>query len=65
MSDHQQRTPSSGSRKSASSDIIGVNSEIGRKLRQFYDEIASEEVPDRFAQLLDKLDKAETSRNGE
>lgn len=65
MSDHQQRTPPPGSRKQASQEIIGANSEIGRKLRQFYDEIASESVPDRFAQLLDQLDKAETSRNGE
>jgi hypothetical protein len=64
MSDSQQPLPSSSPRKAASRDIIGANSEIGRKLRQFYDEIESEDVPDRFAQLLDRLDKAETSRDG-
>ncbi len=64
MSDKQRPSQSPGSQNQASRDIIGANSEIGRKLRQFYDEIASEDVPDRFAQLLDRLDKSETSRDG-
>ncbi len=63
MSDKQQPSRPSNPQNAASRDIIGANSEIGRKLRQFYDEIASEEVPDRFAQLLDQLDKAETARD--
>ena len=44
-----------------SADLLGSNSEIGRKLRQYYDGLVSEEVPDRFAQLLQQLDKAETA----
>ncbi|KJV10717.1 hypothetical protein VZ95_03085 [Elstera litoralis] len=32
---------------------------IGRKLREYYAEIAAEPVPDRFKALLDQLEKAE------
>lgn len=38
---------------------LGANSEIGRKLKQYYDELVSDEVPDRFAQLLSRLEEAE------
>ncbi|SMH57070.1 NepR family anti-sigma factor [Mesorhizobium australicum] len=48
-----------------SADLLGTNSEIGRKLRQYYDGLVSEEVPDRFAQLLQQLDKAETAGKSE
>lgn len=41
---------------------LGANSEIGRKLKQYYDELVATEVPDRFAQLLGELEAAETSR---
>jgi hypothetical protein len=37
-----------------------VNSEIGRKLKQFYEEIVSDAVPDRFTQLLSQLEQAES-----
>jgi hypothetical protein len=37
-----------------------LQSHIGTKLKQFYDEIVSETVPDRFKMLLDQLEKAET-----
>jgi hypothetical protein len=50
---------------SASVDLIGANSEIGRKLRQYYDGLIVEEVPDRFAQLLQQLDKAESAGKAE
>jgi hypothetical protein len=46
-------------------DLIGANSEIGRKLRQYYDGLIVEEVPDRFAQLLQQLDKAEHAGKAE
>lgn len=49
----------------SSADLIGANSEIGRKLRQYYDGLVAEEVPDRFAQLLQQLDKAETAGKAE
>lgn len=40
-------------------DPLGVNSEIGRKLKQYYDQLVSEDVPDRFADLLRQLEKSE------
>ncbi|WP_019222627.1 NepR family anti-sigma factor [Bartonella rattaustraliani] len=40
-------------------DLLGINSEIGRKLRQFYTEIQEEALPRRFLELLDKLERAE------
>ncbi|MCO6386309.1 MAG: NepR family anti-sigma factor [Aliihoeflea sp.] len=38
---------------------LGSNSEIGRKLKQYYDELVTEEVPDRFADLLRQLEDRE------
>ncbi|TKB84730.1 MAG: hypothetical protein E5W81_10605 [Mesorhizobium sp.] len=48
-----------GNGRRASRDPLGPNSEIGRKLKQYYDELVSDNVPDRFAQLLSQLEKAE------
>ena len=39
--------------------MLGANSEIGRKLKQYYDELVSDEVPERFTQLLTQLERAE------
>lgn len=38
---------------------LGSTSAIGRRLKAYYDDVASEPVPDRFMSLLDKLDAAE------
>ena len=46
-------------RRPATADPLGANSEIGRKLKQYYDDLVSDEVPDRFASLLAQLEKAE------
>ncbi|MBX3571774.1 MAG: hypothetical protein KF694_05415 [Mesorhizobium sp.] len=51
--------------RAGSTDILGTNSEIGRKLRQYYDGLVSEDVPDRFAQLLQELDQAESAAKPE
>ena len=40
-------------------DLLGSNSEIAVKLRQFYTAIQEEEIPERFLDLLEKLDRAE------
>jgi len=40
-------------------DLLGSNSEIAIKLRQFYTAIQDEEIPEKFLDLLEKLDKAE------
>jgi hypothetical protein len=44
-----------------STDPLGVNSEIGRKLKQYYDDLVPNEVPDRYAQLLQELEQAEAA----
>ncbi len=49
-------------RRPAMADPLGANSEIGRKLKQYYDELVSDEVPDRFAALLAQLERAEPVR---
>ena len=45
--------------KIPSAQLLGPNSEIGRKLKQYYDELVSDDVPDRFANLLSELEQAE------
>jgi hypothetical protein len=40
-------------------DGLGPNSEIGRKLKQYYDELVSDEVPDRLLDLLKQLEQSE------
>lgn len=41
------------------SDPLGSNSEIGRKLKQYYDDLVSETVPDKFNDLLKQLEERE------
>lgn len=48
--------------RTGGTDALGANSEIGRKLKQYYDGLVSEEVPDRFAELLSQLEKAESTQ---
>lgn len=59
MNEHETRT---ASRKPRRDDPLGVNSEIGRKLREYYDGLMSPEVPDRFTELLSQLETAESQR---
>lgn len=35
------------------------NASISRKLREFYDSVQEEGIPDRFLDLLERLDQAE------
>jgi hypothetical protein len=49
-------------RRNGGSDNLGPNPEIGRKLKQYYDELISDDVPDRFSQLLSQLEQAEPAR---
>lgn len=61
MTEETKKKMHSGQRSAVrGGDGLGSNSEIGRKLRQFYDEIVSDSVPDRFSQLLSQLEQAET-----
>lgn len=43
-------------------DPLGVNSEIGRKLKQYYDDLVSDDVPERFSELLKQLEQAEPAQ---
>lgn len=38
---------------------LGPNSDIGARLRDFYGRIQEEAIPDRFLDLLEKLDQVE------
>lgn len=49
-------------RRPAGADPLGPNSEIGRKLKQYYDELVSDAVPDRFSALLAQLENAEVRK---
>jgi len=43
----------------AVTDPLGNNTEIGRKLKQYYDELVTPDIPDRFNDLLKELEKHE------
>ncbi len=51
----------SGERGSSASLDDKLQQHIGVKLKQYYDEIVSEEVPDRFKQLLDALEQRQAA----
>lgn len=42
---------------------LGTNSQIGRKLKQYYDDLVTDEVPDKFLELLTRLDSTEKSQS--
>lgn len=39
------------------------NASISRKLREFYDAVQEEGIPDRFLELLERLEEAEKNAN--
>ncbi len=41
--------------------ISSLEQEIEANLKRVYDDVAKQEVPDRFTQLLEQLRKADTS----
>jgi hypothetical protein len=42
-----------------------VSDLIGQRLRNYYDEVASEPIPDRFMDLLNQLDAASAAKKTE
>lgn len=60
--DHEDEKAAGAGIPKSGKDLLGPNTEIGRKLRQFYDEISSEAVPDRFTALLSELERAESAQ---
>lgn len=41
------------------SEGLGANSDIGAKLRAYYGAVQDQPIPDRFLDLLEKLDQVE------
>jgi hypothetical protein len=41
-----------------------VRAVIGRRLREHYDAAASRTIPDRLAQLIEKIEQSEQLRDG-
>ena len=39
-----------------------IPSEIGERLKELYESVVEEEIPDRFLDLLDQLDKSKQSK---
>ena len=52
MKDNQVRGKRAG-------DISSAYAEIPKRLREYYDSLQEESIPDRFLDLLEKLDLAE------
>ena len=52
-------------RRGSGADPLGANSEIGRKLRQYYDDLVKEEIPDRFSDLLSQLETQDQAQSTE
>lgn len=50
-----------GPRRGRTEDGLGSNSDIGAKLRAFYGAVQDQPIPDKFLDLLEKLDQAERS----
>lgn len=61
--DMTHQNPERRHRDPSPSDPLGTNSEIARKLKRYYDELVSDDVPDRFSELLEALEKQEPSKS--
>jgi hypothetical protein len=58
---HQARGEKPARNTSTSADLLGANSEIARKLKQYHDELLSLEVPDRFGEHAERAKQAEAT----
>jgi len=63
MTDNKGAGRRSMGKRTGPDGVLGSNSEIGRKLKQYYDELVSDEIPDRFMQLLSQLEQKEASKS--
>jgi DNA-binding protein Fis len=48
--------------KATSGKTLPAHDLIGRKLREYYDEVAQQPVPDKFAALLSELEKKSSEK---
>lgn len=51
-----QRDTKRSRRPATKKDVSLVNKAVSGKLKAYYDDIAAQEIPDRFKDLLDRLD---------
>jgi hypothetical protein len=59
MTAHHQEDKEHSRRDSRAGDILDPNSQIGNRLRSLYAAAQEEAIPDRFLDLLEKLDQVE------
>ncbi|HTJ59540.1 MAG TPA: NepR family anti-sigma factor [Devosiaceae bacterium] len=65
MKDKSQMQHAAGARRRMSDDGLGPNSDIGMKLRALYGAVQDETIPDKFLELLEKLDQVELESNAQ
>ncbi|MXN63640.1 RNA polymerase [Stappia sp. GBMRC 2046] len=53
------KSPKSGAKARSRPLLKDPNQEIGRKLKAYYQAIEAEPIPDKFLDLLEKLEEAE------
>ena len=56
-----QRDPKRPQRPATKKDISLVSKAVSGKLKAYYDDIAAQDIPDRFKDLLDRLDEPKQS----
>lgn len=59
MRDKSKMNEMTNPRPRRSDDGLGPNSDIGAKLRAYYGTVQEEPIPEKFLDLLEKLDQAE------
>jgi|GEM_PF-500033 len=59
MKDKAKMQQLTGARARRGDDGLGPNSDIGAKLRAFYGAVQDETIPDKFLELLERLDEIE------
>lgn len=59
MKDKKQMNYANAARFRRGEDVLGPNTDIGMKLRALYSAVQDESIPDKFLELLERLDQAE------
>lgn len=63
---HEKTKEAAGNvQANAETSPIDPNSLVSRVLRELYDSVQNEAIPERFLDLLEKLDMAENSANAD
>lgn len=64
MSKMKMNGAGSGSQNREDPLTLDPNGQISRKLRELFETVQDESIPDRFLDLLEKLDEAEQAAGG-